>query len=245
MAGLIRPRVVIAGTNSGVGKTTIVTGLLAYFHSKGLKVQPFKVGPDYIDPGFHEKAAGSPSYNLDTWMTPAEHLASNFSYLSRNADISIIEGVMGLYDGGANGVSSTADIAKKLHAPVILVLDCKSVGYSIAATALGFREYDKDTPIAGVILNRLGSDRHEAMVRDVMEKIHMPVIGAYHRDDDLKTPERHLGLTPVTEIETADLIRHMGEDAGRWVDTEKLLSIARGAAPLDVPEEKEEKHEEN
>lgn len=240
MAGLIRPRVVIAGTNSGVGKTTIVTGLLAYFHSKGLKVQPFKVGPDYIDPGFHEKAAGSPSYNLDTWMTPAEHLASNFSYLSRNADISIIEGVMGLYDGGANGVSSTADIAKKLHAPVILVLDCKSVGYSIAATALGFREYDKDTPIAGVILNRLGSDRHEAMVRDVMEKIHMPVIGAYHRDDDLKTPERHLGLTPVTEIETADLIRHMGEDAGRWVDTEKLLSIARGVAPLDVPEEKEE-----
>lgn len=240
MAGLIRPRVVIAGTNSGVGKTTIVTGLLAYFHSKGLKVQPFKVGPDYIDPGFHEKAAGSPSYNLDTWMTPAEHLASNFSYLSRNADISIIEGVMGLYDGGANGVSSTADIAKKLHAPVILVLDCKSVGYSIAATALGFREYDKDTPIAGVILNRLGSDRHEAMVRDVMEKIHMPVIGAYHRDNDLKTPERHLGLTPVTEIETADLIRHMGEDAGRWVDTEKLLSIARGAAPLDVPEEKEE-----
>lgn len=240
MAGLIRPRVVIAGTNSGVGKTTIVTGLLAYFHSKGLKVQPFKVGPDYIDPGFHEKAAGSPSYNLDTWMTPAEHLASNFSYLSRNADISIIEGVMGLYDGGANGVSSTADIAKKLHAPVILVLDCKSVGYSIAATALGFREYDKDTPIAGVILNRLGSDRHEAMVRDVMEKIHMPVIGAYHRDDDLKTPERHLGLTPVTEIETADLIRHMGEDAGRWVDMEKLLSIARGAAPLDVPEEKEE-----
>lgn len=240
MAGLIRPRVVIAGTNSGVGKTTIVTGLLAYFHSKGLKVQPFKVGPDYIDPGFHEKAAGSPSYNLDTWMTPAEHLASNFSYLSRNADISIIEGVMGLYDGGANGVSSTADIAKKLHAPVILVLDCKSVGYSIAATALGFREYDKDTPIAGVILNRLGSDRHEAMVRDVMEKIHMPVIGAYHRDNDLKTPERHLGLTPVTEIETADLIRHMGEDAGRWVDTEKLLSIARGAVPLDVPEEKEE-----
>ena len=162
MAGLIRPRVVIAGTNSGVGKTTIVTGLLAYFHSKGLKAQPFKVGPDYIDPGFHEKAAGRPSYNLDTWMTPADHLVSNFSYLSRDADISIIEGVMGLYDGGAKGVSSSADIAKRLKAPVILVLDCKSVGYSIAATALGFREYDRDTHIAGVILNRLGSDRHEA-----------------------------------------------------------------------------------
>ena len=174
-------------------------------------------------------------------MTPADHLVSNFSYLSKDADISIIEGVMGLYDGGAEGVSSSADIAKRLKAPVILVLDCKSVGYSIAATALGFREYDRDTHIAGVILNRLGSDRHEAMVRDVMEKIHMPVIGAYHRDDGLKTPERHLGLTPVTEIETADLIRHMGEDAGRWVDTEKLLAIAKSAPSLTVEEDREER----
>lgn len=237
MEHITRPRVVIAGTNSGVGKTTIVTGLLAYFHSNGYKVQPFKVGPDYIDPGFHAKAAGRDSYNLDTWMTPADRLVPTFSSLSDGADISIIEGVMGLYDGGANGVSSTADIAKKLHAPVILVLDCKSVGYSIAATALGFREYDKDVHIAGVILNRLGSDRHEAMVRDVMEKIHMPVIGAFHRDDDLKTPERHLGLTPVTEIETQELISHMGEAAGKWVDTEALLDIARKAPALDVTEE--------
>lgn len=237
MEHITRPRVVIAGTNSGVGKTTIVTGLLAYFHSKGYQVQPFKVGPDYIDPGFHAKAAGRDSYNLDTWMTPADRLVPTFSSLSDGADISIIEGVMGLYDGGANGVSSTADIAKKLEAPVILVLDCKSVGYSIAATALGFREYDKDVHIAGVILNRLGSDRHEAMVREVMEKIHMPVIGAFHRDDDLKTPERHLGLTPVTEIETQQLISHMGEAAGKWVNTEALLSIAQNAPALDVPEE--------
>ena len=237
MEHITRPRVVIAGTNSGVGKTTIVTGLLAYFHSKGYKVQPFKVGPDYIDPGFHAKAAGRDSYNLDTWMTPADRLVPTFSSLSKGADISIIEGVMGLYDGGANGVSSTADIAKKLKAPVILVLDCKSVGYSIAATALGFREYDKDVHIAGVILNRLGSDRHEAMVRDVMEKIHMPVIGAFHRDDDLKTPERHLGLTPVTEIETQQLISHMGEAAGKWVDTDALLDMARKAPALDVLEE--------
>lgn len=237
MEHITRPRVVIAGTNSGVGKTTIVTGLLAYFHSKGYQVQPFKVGPDYIDPGFHAKAAGRDSYNLDTWMTPADRLVPTFSSLSDGADISIIEGVMGLYDGGANGVSSTADIAKKLKAPVILVLDCKSVGYSIAATALGFREYDKDVHIAGVILNRLGSDRHEAMVREVMEKIHMPVIGAFHRDDDLKTPERHLGLTPVTEIETQQLISHMGEAAGKWVNTEALLTIAQNALALDVPEE--------
>lgn len=239
MPELNRPRIVIAGTNSGVGKTTIVTGLLAYLHSVGFSVQPFKVGPDYIDPGFHGLAAGRNSYNLDTWMSPAEHLVSNFAYLSEGADISIVEGVMGLYDGGANGISSTADIAKRLKAPVILVLDCKSVGYSIAATALGFREYDSDIQIAGVILNRLGSDRHEAMVREVMDKIHMPVIGAFHRDEGLKTPERHLGLTPVTEIETSNLIHHMGEDAGKWVDTEKLMEIARSAPPIPLMEEKD------
>lgn len=238
METIMQPRIVIAGTNSGVGKTTIVTGLLAYLHSKGYAVQPFKVGPDYIDPGFHEKAAGRSSYNLDTWMTPEDRLIPTFTSLSKGADISIIEGVMGLYDGGANGVSSTADIAKKLKAPVILVLDCKSVGYSIAATALGFREYDKDVHIAGVILNRLGSSRHEAMVRDVMEKIHMPVIGAFHRDDALKTPERHLGLTPVTEIETQNLIAHMGEAAGKWIDTDALLAIAKKAPPLKMEEEK-------
>ena len=108
MESIARPRIVIAGTNSGVGKTTIVTGLLAYFHSKGYAVQPFKVGPDYIDPGFHGKAAGRNSYNLDTWMTPPDRLVPTFASLSKGADISIIEGVMGLYDGGANGISSTA-----------------------------------------------------------------------------------------------------------------------------------------
>lgn len=240
MRNLERPRIVIAGTNSGVGKTTIVTGLLAYFHSIGFAVQPFKVGPDYIDPGFHGLAAGRNSYNLDTWMSPEDHLLSNFAYLSEGADISIVEGVMGLYDGGANGISSTADIAKRLKAPVILVLDCKSVGYSIAATALGFRKYDPDVNIAGVILNRLGSDRHEAMVREVMDKIHMPVLGAFHRDEGLKTPERHLGLTPVTEIETSNLIHHMGEDAGKWVDTDKLIQIARSAPSISVADEKKE-----
>lgn len=236
MESIARPRIVIAGTNSGVGKTTIVTGLLAYFHSKGYAVQPFKVGPDYIDPGFHGKAAGRNSYNLDTWMTPPDRLVPTFASLSKGADISIIEGVMGLYDGGANGISSTADIAKKLKAPVVLVLDCKSVGYSIAATALGFREYDPDVHISGVILNRLGTDRHEAMVREVMEKIHMPVLGAFHRDDSLQTPERHLGLTPVTEIETQALIEHMGEAAGKWVDTEAVLDVARQAPLLEVEE---------
>lgn len=244
MTAFNRPRLVIAGTNSGVGKTTIVVGLLAALRQKGLSVQPFKVGPDYIDPGFHSKAAGRDSYNLDTWMVPEEYLQENFTKLSDGADISIIEGVMGLYDGGANGVSSTADIAKRLKAPIILVLDCKSVGYSIAATALGFREYDKTANIAGVILNKLGSDRHEAMIREVMEKINMPVVGAFHRDDHLKTPERHLGLTPVTEIETSQLIEDIGKAASRYIDMDQILAIANSSPDLDIDDDKnaEENH---
>lgn len=238
-----RPRIMLAGTNSGVGKTTIVTGLLAYLAHKGLKVQPFKVGPDYIDPGFHAKAAGRPSFNLDTWMTSAEKLPSSFAHLSKTADISIIEGVMGLYDGGANGISSSADIAKRLHAPVILILDCRSVGYSIAATALGFREYDPKVQIKGVILNRLGSDRHEAMIRSVMDKIHMPVLGAFHRDESLKTPERHLGLTPVGETETDHLIQHMAEAAGKWLDIPAILKIAGEAPDLEIAEGESRPHE--
>lgn len=229
-----RPRIVIAGTNSGVGKTTIVTGLLASLHQKGYTVQPFKVGPDYIDPGFHGKAAGRNSYNLDTWLTPESQLESTFATLSKGADISIIEGVMGLYDGGAKGVSSTAEIAKKLHAPVILVLDCKAAGESMAATALGFREYDKDINIAGVILNKLGSDRHENMIREAMDKIHIPVIGAFHRDDELKTPERHLGLTPVTEIETDTLIQYMKDAADKWINLSMLIKVAQSAPSFEI-----------
>lgn len=229
-----RPRIVIAGTNSGVGKTTIVTGLLASLHQKGYTVQPFKVGPDYIDPGFHGKAAGRNSYNLDTWLTPESQLEATFATLSEGADISIIEGVMGLYDGGAKGVSSTAEIAKKLHAPVILVLDCKAAGESMAATALGFREYDKDINIAGVILNKLGSDRHENMIREAMDKIHIPVIGAFHRDDELKTPERHLGLTPVTEIETDTLIQYMKDAADKWINLSMLIKVAQSAPSFEI-----------
>ena len=161
-----RPRFVLAGTGSGVGKTTLATGLLAMFRSRGLKVQPFKIGPDYIDPGFHSKAAGRESYNLDTWLVPEERLVPDFAALSEDADLSVIEGVMGLFDGGRGGVSSTADIAKKLQAPVILVLNCQSVGVSAAAEALGFFTYDRDVNMAGVILNRLGSDTHEAMIRE-------------------------------------------------------------------------------
>lgn len=234
-----RPRIVLAGVSSGVGKTTIVTGLTALLHRRGLSVQPFKVGPDYIDPGFHAKAAGRDSYNLDTWLVPEERLAGTFTELSGGADISIIEGVMGLFDGGGQGVSSTAQIAKLLHAPVVLVINCQSIGTSAAAIALGYKMYDPAVNLAGVILNKLGSDKHEAMIREAMEAEGIPVLGALHRDQSLRTPERHLGLTPVTEIKTDALIAHMAEDAERYLDADALMKAAKAAPPVPVEETEE------
>lgn len=239
MAAAERPRIVLAGVSSGVGKTTIVTGLTALLHSRGLSVQPFKVGPDYIDPGFHAKAAGRDSYNLDTWLTRRERLAATFTELSAGADISVIEGVMGLFDGGGKGVSSTAEIAKLLSAPVVLVINCQSIGTSAAAIALGYKLYDPEIQLAGVILNKLGSDKHEAMIREAMEERGIRVLGALHRDTELAAPERHLGLTPVTELETADLISRMAADAGRWLDVDAILAAAKSAPAIVAEEETE------
>ena len=232
------PRIVLAGVSSGVGKTTVVTGLLRVLRDQGLAVQPFKVGPDYIDPGFHEKAAGRDSYNLDTWLVPEERLVSTFCTLAAGADLSVIEGVMGLFDGGAAGVSSTAHIARLLQAPVVLVMNCRSMGQSAAAVALGYREYAPDVEIAGVILNQLGSDNHEQIIREAMAGIGMPVLGALHRTDALQTPERHLGLTPVTETETDALIAHMAETVGAGLDLAAIRSVAE-SAPVLFPETEE------
>lgn len=226
------PRIVLAGVSSGVGKTTIVTGLLRVLRDQGLVVQPFKVGPDYIDPGFHEKAAGRNSYNLDTWLVPEERLVSTFCTLADKADISVIEGVMGLFDGGEAGISSTAHIARLLNAPVVLVVNCRSMGQSAAAVALGYKEYAPDVNIAGVILNQLGSDNHEQIIREAMTGIGMPVLGALHRAEDLQTPERHLGLTPVTETETDELIAHMAETIGLGLDLSAIKNVAKSAPPL-------------
>ena len=231
------PRIVIAGTQSGSGKTTLVTGLLAALRARGLSVQSYKVGPDYIDPGFHQLASGRPAHNLDTWLVPAAKLPALFLKEAGDADIAVIEGVMGLYDGGRQGVSSTAEIAKLLHAPVLLTIDCKSMGASAAAIALGFKSYDPGVQIAGVLLNRLGSATHEAMIRTAMEAINMPVLGAIHRDDALHLPERHLGLTPTTEVEAAETVRKMGEAVGGQVDVEGIVALAGKAGPLSHPRE--------
>ena len=150
------PRIIIAGVSSGSGKTSVATGLMKALSDMGLAVQPFKVGPDYIDPGYHKIACGRDSCSLDSWLVPKDRLLEDFAAASDGADIAVIEGVMGLYDGGRNGVSSTAQIAKLLKAPIIIVIDVKSIGASAAAIALGYKEYDKEADIRGTILNRLG-----------------------------------------------------------------------------------------
>lgn len=230
------PRVVIAGTNSGVGKTTIVAGLLAAFHEQGKKVQAFKVGPDYIDPGFHKLASGRDCYNLDTWLVPPHKMKPFFTEMAGDAELAIIEGVMGLYDGGREGVSSTAEIAKSLDAPVILVIDCKAMGESAAAIAKGFKEYDTAVNFAGVLLNRIGSDNHEHMIRVAMERLGIPVLGVIHRDERMHSPERHLGLTPVTEVNPQTALDKIREAIKQSVDLEALAKLAEEAPTLIVPD---------
>ena len=228
------PRLVVAATQSGAGKTTIVTGLLAALRQQGWQVQSFKAGPDYIDPGYHALASGRPAHNLDSWLTDKALLPDILQEETQGADMALIEGVMGLYDGGRQGISSTAEIAKVLHAPVLLVIDAKSMGASAAAIAQGFRDYDKDVNLAGVILNRLGSDTHEAMIREALDKINIPVYGALRRDDSLHLPERHLGLVPVEENRERELIGHLGEVIAQRIDLEKLTALAESAGPLSL-----------
>ncbi|MFC2316405.1 MAG: cobyrinate a,c-diamide synthase, partial [Selenomonas massiliensis] len=230
------PRIVIAATQSGGGKTTLVTGLLAALRTRGLTVQSFKVGPDYIDLGYHRLASGRTGHNLDTWLVPEARLTEIFARECAGADIAVIEGVMGLYDGGRRGLSSTAAIAKALGAPVLLVIDAKSVGASAAATALGFRVYDRDINLAGVLLNRLGSGTHEEMIREAMTGIDLRVYGALRRDPALSLPERHLGLTPVEEHAATEMIRAVGERVEAGLDLDGILELAKSSTPLSITE---------
>jgi len=234
------PRIVIAATQSGSGKTTIVTGLLAALRAQGMRVQSYKIGPDYIDPGYHELASGRPGHNLDTWLVPSDKLSEIFQRTVQDADIAVIEGVMGLYDGGSGGISSTAAIAKLLNAPVLLVINAKAMGESAAALALGFKNYDPSVRIAGVILNRLGSDSHRDMIVEALDKLAIPVFGAVYRNDKMTMPERHLGLLPVTENEQETaVVAEIGRTIAAQVDLGKIRELAFSAPPLCVQEETE------
>lgn len=199
----VYPSLLIAGTHSGVGKTTITLALMATLKKKGLRVQGFKVGPDYIDPSHHTTATGIPSRNLDTWMMGPEACLELFTRAARGADISVIEGVMGLYDGHSDGTGagSTAHLAKLLGVPVILVLDAKGLGQSAAAMALGYKLLDPEILLAGVILNNVASKTHlEYLKKPIEGQAGLPVLAYMEKDTELRIPERHLGLTPSQEF---------------------------------------------
>ncbi|WP_354642783.1 cobyrinate a,c-diamide synthase [Kitasatospora camelliae] len=233
------PRLVIAAPSSGAGKTTVATGLMAALTARGLAVSPHKVGPDYIDPGYHALASGRPGRNLDAYMCGPERVAPLFLHGAAGADVAVVEGVMGLFDGaaGQGELASTAQVAKLLKAPVVLVVDASSQSRSVAALVHGFASWDPEVRLAGVILNRVASDRHEQLLREALEEgSGVPVLGSVRRNASVATPSRHLGLIPAVE-RSADALRavaDMGELIGASVDLDALLALARSAPPLDA-----------
>lgn len=228
----IGPRVVIAGAASGVGKTTVATGLLAAFSRRGVRAAGAKVGPDFIDPGYHALACGRPPRNLDPWLCGTDAIAPLAARAAAGADVLVVEGVMGLFDRAADGrPSSTADVATLLDAPVLLVVDAASTGESVAAIVRGFRDHDPRVRIAGVALNRVGSDSHERLLRDALAPLGIPVVGCLRRDDALVWRDRHLGLVPVAEhpADVARSLDRLAEPVTRGFDLHTVLQIARSA----------------
>lgn len=223
------PRIVIGGTQSGVGKTTLTAGLIRALTERGLKVQPFKIGPDYIDPSFHSQAAGRQAHNLDSWLVGEEQLKELFAVSCEGADIAVIEGVMGIFDGDKGGKSSTAEIARLLGAPLLLVHNCQSAGESAAAAILGFYHYQEGVQPAGVILNRIGSTKHAEMIVEPLEKQGVKVVGKVPRSPGLGLEERHLGLVPVAEKNPEDVIGLAAKVVLEHVEIEKIIQIANEA----------------
>ncbi|MGW7205042.1 cobyrinate a,c-diamide synthase [Streptomyces sp. NPDC054837] len=230
------PRLVIAAPSSGSGKTTVATGLMAAFAARGLAVSPHKVGPDYIDPGYHALATGRVGRNLDAYLCGAELVGPLFAHGARGCDIAVVEGVMGLYDGaaGEGELASTAHVAKLLRAPVVLVVDASSQSRSVAALVHGFASWDPEVRVGGVILNKVASDRHEELLREALDSAGVPVLGVLRRVAQVDTPSRHLGLVPVTERRAAavDAVAAMAAQVSAGCDLDALVGLARGAGVL-------------
>ncbi|MFO8010944.1 MAG: cobyrinate a,c-diamide synthase [Dehalococcoidia bacterium] len=231
------PRLIIAGTQSGVGKTAISSGIMAALKRRGLKIQPFKVGPDYIDPTYHMLAAGRPSRNLDSWILPHGAVIELFERSAKQVDISVIEGVMGLFDGhsGIDDSGSTAEMAKLLNAPTVLVIDAGRMARSAAAVASGYEKYDQDIDLRGCIINNVGSERHYQWVREAIEQATgLAVLGYLPGSASLQMPERHLGLIPAVENAGERFIEPLRRQIEETLDVNLLLSIARTAQPVET-----------
>jgi len=260
------PRLVIAAPASGSGKTTVACGLMAALRAAGLAVSGHKTGPDYIDPGYHALATGRPARNLDPFLCGQDRIVPLFRHGAQGADLAVVEGVMGLFDGtdpgagpnagkgpaegagegpaegagegaGDPGFGSTAHVARLLGAPVVLVIDAASMGRSVAAVAAGFARFDPRTPVAGVILNRVASDRHERLLRDALAAAGLRVYGAIRRSPEVAAPSRHLGLVPAAErsAAAAGTMARLAALVKESCDLGGLLVLARSAGPLPGP----------
>ncbi len=222
------PSLIIAAPSSGCGKTTFTLGLLASLRRRGVAVAPFKVGPDYIDPGLHAAACGRLSRNLDGWMCGAKGVKEGFAKGCAGTDLAVVEGVMGLYDGasGNSDAGSTAEIARWLGGEVILVVDARSQARSAAALVLGFSHFAPDIDFAGVVFNRVGSSRHEALLREAVASFPglPPVLGCLPRDEEIVMPQRHLGLFTAADLEEREaLFARMADRVERYIDLDALL----------------------
>ncbi|HET6794832.1 MAG TPA: cobyrinate a,c-diamide synthase [Acidimicrobiales bacterium] len=233
------PRLVVAGTHSGVGKTTVATGLMAALRRRGMEVAPAKVGPDFIDPGYHALATGRPGRNLDSWICGAEAVPWLAASAAAGADVLVVEGVMGLFDGSAlpGPEASTAEVATLLSAPVVLVVDAAAMSGSVAALVHGFATWRPGLHLGGVVLNRVGSPSHEDMLRRALEPVGVPVLGALRRDPAMTWRDRHLGLVPV--VEQPEAVRRsldrLAAAVQAGIDLAEVVTLARSAPDLPVP----------
>ena len=227
----LRPLLVIAGTTSGVGKTTISLAIIhALMNKKGLLVQPFKIGPDFIDPSYHKIITGKESRTLDAWFMGRDGIISTVENATKDVDIGVVEGVMGLFDGmsGRNDFASTAYVAKILNAPIILVVDAAKAARSIAAMIFGYLNFDKKLRIIGIILNNVSGPKHEKYLVDACRNsINVPILGIVKRDKDLKMDERHLGLIPSDELEPSkrNKIVQLANKVSEEIYYDKILSL--------------------
>ena len=232
-------RVVVAGVTSGVGKTSVALGIMCGLSKRGLRVQPFKVGPDFIDPSYHSLISNRQSRNLDVWMMGRKGVLECFASACQDADVAVIEGVMGLYDGvsGKNDFASTAHVARILDAPIVLVVDASRGARSIAAIILGFLHFDRNLQIRAVILNKVAGERHAKYIIDaVADKVKVPVIGVLYRNSKVQMQERHLGLVPALELKAAknDTISRTARYISESLDLDRVLNLCSSTVLLDA-----------
>ncbi len=231
-------QLIISAPSSNAGKTTLTLGLLRLFKRKNYAIQPFKVGPDYIDPKFHQLACNKIGVNLDLFMMPQNDINNNLHFYRKDAEINCIEGVMGLFDGAKKDKGSTAEMAKKLKTPVLMVIDAKAVAYSVAPLIKGFVNFDKEVKIMGVVFNRAGSERHYTMLKEACNDIGVQCFGYLSNLKNIEIPSRHLGLN-IQEIENFDsVINQIADELEKTIDWKAILKASKEIKPVSVSSEK-------